>query len=147
MGHKLSKDEIAYFYELLYKYEHESHAGYQDAKVMEKIGADIALDDNHREVDNIANAIRNTLQFTPYRNNKCWAILRHVRNAMAHGNIQSVDGDTSFLIQDYSDHSKRQVCNMLALIEKDKFYKLIEAVNETRNNKRKKNAKSKKLKK
>ena len=128
MMHKLSKDEIAYFYELLYKYEYDSRAGYQDDKLDTSVDADVSLDDKHQKNDNITVSIDNTLQFTPYYNNKCWAILYHVRNAFAHGNIQSVDNDNSFLIQDFSDKKKRQKCNMLAKIEKTKFYDLIKAI-------------------
>ncbi len=146
MTHNLSKEEIAYFYELLYKYEHESHAGYQDKEVEAKMGSDVLLDDNHQLGNNISTPIENTLQFTPYRNIKCWAILYHVRNALAHGNIQSVDNDKYFLIRDFSDKSKRQVCNMLAKIEKKKLYELINAIEDTRKNPRKNN-KSKKVKK
>lgn len=147
MEHRLNKDEIAYLYELLYEYEHESHAGYQDDKVIEKIGNDISLDSNHEIGDNIATAKKNVLQFTPYRNNKCWAILYHLRNALAHGNIQSVDDDKYFLIKDYSDRSKRKVRNMLTLIEKDKFYSLIKAISDTRKNAKVRKKKSKKAKK
>ena len=136
MTHNLSKEEIAYFYELLYKYEHESHAGYQDKEVEAKMGSDVLLDDNHQLGNNISTPIENTLQFTPYRNIKCWAILYHVRNALAHGNIQSVDNDKYFLIRDFSDKSKRQVCNMLAKIEKKKLYELINAIEDTRKNPR-----------
>lgn len=132
MDHKLSKDEIAYFYEFLYKYEHESHAGYQDGKVEAIIGESLSIDDNHKNGDNISIIIGNTLQFTPYKNNKCWAILHHVRNAFAHGNIQSVDNGKCFLILDYSDKSKRGKCNMLAKIEKDKFYDLVSVIEGTR---------------
>ena len=135
MEHELNKEEIAYFYELLYKYEHESHAGYQDDKVIEKIGGEINLDDNYKKGCNISTEKKNVLQFTPYRKNKCWAILYHTWNAFAHGNIQSVDDDKYFLIKDYSDKSKRQVCNMHALIEKEKFYRLIKTINETRKSK------------
>lgn len=149
MEHKLSKDEIAYFYELLYKYEYDSHGGYQDKKVKSLICGDLVLDDNHKDGENICSKKKNILQFTPFGKTNCWAILNHTRNAFAHGNIQSVDGDTSFLIQDYSDKSKRQICNMLALVEKDKFYKLIEVINDTRKKtiKRNKTTKSKKTKK
>lgn len=92
----------------------------------------MTLDDNYERNGNITDTIENTLKFSPYQNNKCWAILHHVRNAFAHGNIQSVDDDKLFFIQDFSDKSKRQKCNMLTKIEKDKFYKLVDTINLTR---------------
>ena len=45
MTHNLSKDEIEFFYNILYKYEHESHVGYQDKEVEAKMGSDVILDD------------------------------------------------------------------------------------------------------
>ena len=33
MTHNMSKDEIEFFYNILYKYEHESLAGYLDKEV------------------------------------------------------------------------------------------------------------------
>ena len=132
MGHGLTHNEIAYFYELLYKYEHETHAGYKDEEVVKRLEHDLILDDNYERNCNITGTIENSLKFTPYYNNKCWAILYHVRNAFAHGNIKSVDGDKYFLIQDYSDKGKRQKCNMLAKIEKNRFYMLIDIINTTR---------------
>lgn len=132
MEHKLNKDEIAYFYELLYKFEHGSRAGYQDDILDAMIGKDDILDDNHQKKDNISIATENTIHFTPYYNNKCWGILYHVRNAIAHGNIKSVDEDRYFLIQDFSDRSKRQMRNMYTKIEKDKFYHLINVIEKSR---------------
>ena len=58
MEHKLSKDEIAYFYELLYKYEYDSHGGYQDKKVKSLICDDLVLDDNHKDGENICSKKR-----------------------------------------------------------------------------------------
>lgn len=130
--HKLTKEEICSFYELLYKYEHESHAGYKDEEVVKKLKNDLIFDDNYEPKGNIIGEVENTLKFSPYRNNKCWAILYHVRNAFAHGNIKSVENDKYFLIQDYSDKSKRLKCNMLAKIEKEKFFDLIDIINATR---------------
>lgn len=147
MEHLLNKAEIAYFYELLYKYEHESHAGYQDKKVIAEVSGDITLDDNHKNDENLTNIQGNVIQFTPYHKNKCWAILYHVRNAFAHGNLKSKD--KFFLIKDYSDKNKRERCNMLALVEKEKFYKLIRVMNDTRKipSNKKKDKSSKKRKK
>ena len=131
MNHNLNKEEKAYLYELLYKFEYGSRAGYQDDKLDTMI-ADVAINDNYKKKDNIAAAPDNSLHFTPYYNNKCWAILYHVRNAFAHGNIESVDNDKMFLIKDYSDRKNRQVCNMYAKIEKEKFYRLINAIEKSK---------------
>ena len=90
MSMNLTKDEIEYFYRLLYKYEHESHAGYKVNKVLEIVGNEVTLDDQHEYGDNITNIKQDCLQFSPYRKNKCWAILFHVRNAFAHGNIEKL---------------------------------------------------------
>lgn len=128
----LSNKEIAYFYDLLYRYEHESHAGYNDDEMIKKV--DVIIDDKYNQNDNIACEKINTIKFSPYYNNKCWGILYHVRNALAHGNIESVTEDNCFLIKDYSDKRKRQKCNMLAKIEKEKFYQLIKAIETTRKN-------------
>ncbi len=128
----LSEKEVKFFYDLLYKYEHGSHAGYQDGKVLEEIQGVIELDDNYNKECNITRKAINEIKFAPYRNNKCWAIQYHIRNAFAHGNIKSVDNDTAFLIQDFSDKSKREKCNMLCYIEKGNLYTLIRIMEETR---------------
>lgn len=136
MNQTLTESEILFFYNLLFKYEHESKAGYKDDEVEEQMGDMVQLDANYKDGDNITDEQMNCLKFSPYRKNKCWAILRHIRNAFAHGNIQSVEGDTAFLIKDYSDRSKRSKCNMLAKIDKQIFYNLISTIEEVRDKKR-----------
>ena len=136
MKQTLNKDEIEFFYNLLYKYEHESHAGYQDKKVLKAIGNNIIIDDKHEKNEIISIEKTNCLQFTPYHNCKCWAILYHVRNSFAHGNIQSIEKDTTFLIRDYSDKGKRTKCNMLGIVKKSNFYELIDAIEKTKKTKR-----------
>lgn len=132
MRQTLNKDEIEYFYNLLFKYEHEpSYAGYQDARVLDAIGSKIEIDDNHEDDENIINEKNNCIQYHR-RRYKCRAILRHVRNAFAHGNIQSVDNDSAFLIKDYDDPQGRTKCNMLAKAKKDYLYELIDVMESTR---------------
>lgn len=142
MTHNLSKDEIEFFYNLLYKYEHESHAGFQDKEVEKLICSKVALDDKHKDSENITIEKKNCLQF-PYRKYRCRSILNHVRNAFAHGNIQSIENDSAFLIQDYSDRN-RTTCNMLGIINKKDFYELIYTMEKTRK-KVKKNKKTSKV--
>jgi hypothetical protein len=131
MTHNLNKDEIEFFYKILYKYEHESHAGYQDKEVEKMIGSKVTLDDVHKDSENITTEKKNCLQF-PHRQNKCITILNHIRNAFAHGNIQSIENNTEFLIQDYSDKKVRSKCNMLGIINKKDFYELMDAMEKTR---------------
>jgi hypothetical protein len=131
MTHNLSKDEIEFFYNILYKYEHESHAGYQDKEVEDLVGSKVTLDDNHTDAENITSEKKNCLQF-PNRQSKCIAILYHIRNAFAHGNIMSIENNTEFLIQDYSDKKVRSKCNMLGIINKKDFYELIDVMEKTR---------------
>lgn len=129
--HNLSKDEIEFFYKILYKYEHESLAGYQDKEVEKMIGSKVAFDDKHKDGENITTEKKNCLQF-PFRKYICRSILNHVRNAFAHGNIQSIENDSAFLIQDYSDGKKRSTCNMLGIINKKDLYELIDVMEKTR---------------
>ena len=143
MTHNLSKDEIEFFYNILYKYEYESLAGYQDKEVEKMIGSKVALDDNHTDVENITTEKKNCLQF-PKRQSECKAILNHIRNAFAHGNIVSIENNTEFLIQDYSDKKVRSKCNMLGIINKKDFYELIDAMEKTRK-KARKNKKRRKI--
>lgn len=131
MTHNLSKKEIEFFYNILYKYEHESLAGYQDKEVEKLIGSKVTLDDKHKDGENITTEKKNCLQF-PYRKYKCRSILNHVRNAFAHGNIQSIENDSAFLIQDYSDGRNKTTCNMLGIINKKDFYELIDTMEKTR---------------
>ena len=131
-SNKLSSDEILYFYDLLLKYEHESYTGYQEKKVLEKFEGKIGFDDQHTKQENITQETDDCFRFTPFAHNKCAAILYHVRNSFAHGNLQSIDNDTKFLIKDYSDTKKRQKCNMLGIISKELFYELVDFMNKTR---------------
>ena len=101
----------------------------------------MALDDNHTDVENITTEKKNCLQFTN-RKYKCRSILHHVRNAFAHGNIQSIDNDSAFLIQDYSDGRNRTTCNMLGIVNKKYFYELIDAMEKTRKVTKKKTSKT-----
>ena len=139
MKQSLNKEEIFFFYNLVFKYEHESHAGYQDDKVVEEIGSEVVFDYNHRNGECITKEMDNVLKFTLYHNNLCWAILYHIRNSFAHGNLQSVDNDTFFLIKDFSDKSVRKKCNMLGKIEKNKLYRLIDIIEQKRNKTKGKN--------
>lgn len=91
----------------------------------------MTLDDQHKDGENITVKKENCLQF-PQRKYICRSILNHVRNAFAHGNIQSIENDTVFLIQDYSDGRNRTTCNMLGIINKQYFYELIDAMEKTR---------------
>lgn len=141
MTHHLSKNEIEFFYNILYKYEHESLAGYQDKEVEKLIGSKVTLDDKHKDGENITTEKKNCIQL-PYRKYRCRSILNHVRNAFAHGNIYSIENDSAFLIRDYCDGRNRTTCNMLGIINKKNFYELINAMEKTR-----KVTKKKKIKK
>ena len=49
----LSKEEILYFYNLLYKYEYDSYFGFQDEKALKLVGDKISFDDKHVHGENI----------------------------------------------------------------------------------------------
>ena len=105
---KLSDKEKLYFYDILYKYEHDvSHAGYRPEVFLEKLADLVSINDNYVKGTNITMEESNALHFTPYNNNVCWAILYHVRNSMDHGNLYSTIDMKSFIIFDYSDREKR----------------------------------------
>lgn len=140
MEQTLNKEEIEFFYQLLYRYERESHAGYQDETVLGLIGSKIEIDDMHNDKENISTEKDNCLQF-PHRRFKCLTILYHIRNAFAHGNIESIENGSTFLIKDFSDKSKRSKCNMLGKIDKNLFYELIGIMESTRKKTNKNNNK------
>ena len=130
---KLSDKEILFFYNLLYDYEHdESHAGYKPNDFLEELGHLVNVNDNYDKKANITKFEENTMDFTPYNNNICWAILFHIRNSIAHGNLYSSSDDKSFLIFDYSDREKRSRCSMSGMVEKTKLYKLLDIIKKTR---------------
>ena len=131
MKQNLSNEEIVFFYNLLFRYEHETLAGYKDDDVMRVIGSKIVIDDNHTDDEILSYVKDNCIQYA-YRKNKCRAILRHIRNAFAHGNIQSTEKYSVFIMKDYDDPSKRKKCNMLAKVNKGYFYELIDAMESTR---------------
>ncbi len=139
----LNEAEIKFFYDILYNIEHEKPIGYNDRKVEKRIGEEVKMDNKHSEDENLTTPQLNVFQYSPRYWNKCSGLLGHPRNAFAHGNIDSVE-DNKFLIKDFSDKSKRSKCNMLALIEKTKFYNLIEAMKDTRNVEKAKKKESKK---
>lgn len=148
MKTSLTEPEIAYFYNLLFDFEHVKPIGYTDCKVEKEIGEKIILDNEHDKDENITNPILNRIQFAPYYWNKCSGILGHLRNAFAHGNITSVDNDKNYLIKDFSDKSKRHKCNMLAYVDKNRFHNLINVMLKTRDiDKAKKKAKARKSQK
>ena len=130
---KLSDEEILYFYNILYEYEHDaSHGGYKQEDFLKKLDNLVHLNDQYGRNANITILNENDLEFTPYNNNICWAILYHIRNSIAHGNLYSTNDDNSFLILDYWDKEKRTKCSMSGLIEKDKLYQMIQLIKNTR---------------
>lgn len=130
---KLRDEEILYFYNILYEYEHDiTHGGYNPDAFRRELNDLVIVNDQYEKTANISLLKQNDLEFTPYNNNICWAILWHIRNSMAHGNLYSTNDDKNFLIFDYSDREKRTKCSMSGLVEKDKLIKLIEIINKTR---------------
>lgn len=131
---KLSDEEILYFYRLLHDYEHGYLKGYNEKKFLKLINPIVKTDDHYPRGTNTNITIvkDNLLSFTPYGRTQCKGILYHIRNSFAHGNLYSVSNGSKFLIQDYSDRTKRQKCNMLGLIDKEKFYSMIVAMKSTK---------------
>lgn len=134
----LSPKEILYFYDLLLRYEYESYTGYQDKEVFKKVGGKIIFDDKHVQGENITQETDECFRFVPFGQTICGAILYHIRNSFAHGNLQSIENDTKFLIKDYSDKKKRRKCNMLGKISKIELYALVDIMNKTRKKSNKK---------
>lgn len=130
---KISDEEILYFYNFLYEYEHDgSHAGYKPALFLQELGNLVIVNDNYDKKANINKLEQNNLHFTPYNKNLCWAIMYHIRNSIAHGNLYSTCDGQSFLIFDYSDKEKRSRCTMSGKVEKTKLYKLLSLIQKTR---------------
>lgn len=133
---KLNDKEIIYFYNLLVEYEQTSiFTGLQERPFLNAIEGIVTIDDHYDRYDrsvNITEATKNCFKFTQYGSNVCHGILHHVRNSFAHANLYSTDDDKSFLIQDFCDKKIRSKCNMLAYIDKQTFYKVIQSIKDTR---------------
>lgn len=130
---KLSDEEILYFYNILYEYEHDAtHGGYRQDVFLQKLDKLVLLNDQYEKKANITVLNENDMEFTPYNANVCWAILYHIRNSIAHGNLYSTSDDRFFLIYDYSDKEKRTKCSMSGLVEKEKLYQMIQIIKDTR---------------
>ena len=121
---KHENDELLFFYGFLYQYEKDAnHKGYNSRYLSKDLRAVI---DNHQK-DIKKNKSNNLILYTG--KTVVADFLRHLRNAVAHCNIQSVTEKNTFILYDEDRSGK---CTMYGSINKPLFYKLISEINKTR---------------
>ena len=139
--HRIKDEELPFFYNILYRYEAEERKGLNYQFVEKELRSVVNLQYKQKDVSGPISP--NTIRYS----GGCVSVdlLRHVRNAFAHGNIRS---DDSKNIYSFYDEWHGQ-CNMKGIMNKDVFRKLINAIFETKDGKKvtpKRIVKQKKLK-
>lgn len=123
--YKLEKEDLSFFYDILYRYEKEDkHNGYDYRLVDKKLKNKITLLHNQKSIS--TPKTKNTILYSggpiiP-------ALLRHVRNAFAHCNIRSTEGGLTYSFYDEYQGN----CTMSGTMDKAIFHGLIKEIQKIR---------------
>lgn len=121
---KLSEDELQFFYNFLFQYENDvNHKGYNSRYLNKELRS--LLDNKQKNIKKPKET--NLILYTG--KTVIADFLRHLRNAVAHCNIQSDSQKASFVLYDEDRSGK---CSMYGIINKAVFYKLLSEINKTR---------------
>ncbi len=124
---RLDKEEMDFFYQILYQYENEeNHKGYNLRYLSKDLRSKINL--KGKQTNITAPKAKNTLYYSG--STVIADLLRHVRNAFAHCNIGSSKNSLTFTF--YDEYQGR--CTMAGSMDKAIFYSLISEINKTRKN-------------
>lgn len=120
---KLIDDELVYFYELLYEYESDdNHKGYNSRFLSKDLRSVL----KNKQSSIKEPKTRNTILYSGSSVIKDF--LRHLRNAVAHCNVKSIDSTNTF--EFYDEYQGR--CTMAGSVSKTIFYQLIKEIRKTR---------------
>ena len=121
----LEKEEMSFFYEILFLYENDdNHKGYDIRFLSKELRSKIDLKGKRTNIT--APKAKNTLCYTG--STVIADLLRHVRNAFAHCNIGSSINSLTFTF--YDEYQRR--CTMAGSMDKAIFYSLIKEIKKTR---------------
>lgn len=128
----LSESEIQYFYNLLYILERETkYEGFNIQKIKPSTKKMIQLNgDFGKDVSVTKPNKKNVLNFRG-KNKKTKHLLKHIRNSFAHGLIES-RGNYFYLLdlpsENIPEQFREKYANMIGIMSKNVFYKMIKAV-------------------
>lgn len=121
---KLEDYELRFFYNILYEYESDkSHKGFNAHYLSRGLRATLA----HKQKDIQKTKDSNLILYTG--KSVIRDFLKHLRNAIAHCNVQSNSSKESFTLFDEDRNGK---CSMYGRINKAIFYKLLNEIFKTR---------------
>lgn len=121
---KLKNDELRFFYDFLFQYESDiNHKGFNARKLSKDLRKVLANSQKNIRKPKDSNLILYTGK-TVIRD-----FLRHLRNAVAHCNVQYISNKNSFILYDEDKEGK---CSMYGQINKALLYKLIDVIYKTR---------------
>jgi len=128
----LNEKEVQYFYNLLYILERVAkYKGFNISRIPSEIKKSIHLAPNYMENSKIPKpSERNTINYWGKSNHSKY-LLKHIRNSFAHGLLES-KGDTFYFLDIPSgkenEKNLEDVASMIGFMDKDVFYKMMEAV-------------------
>ena len=128
----LNEKEVQYFYNLLYILERVTkYKGFNISHIPLEIKKTINLNPNYLENSKIPiPSDRNTINYWGKSNHSKY-LLKHIRNSFAHGLLES-RGDSFFFLDippgKENEKNLEDVASMIGSMDKDVFYKMMEAV-------------------
>lgn len=128
----LNEKEVQYFYNLLFILERVAEfKGFNISRIPPEIKKSIKLNPNFVENSKIPKpSERNTINYWGKSNHSKY-LLKHIRNSFAHGLLKS-KGDTFYFLDvppgKEGETNLEDVASMIGSMDKDLFYKMMEAV-------------------
>ena len=128
----LSKNEVQYFYYLLYILERVTkYKGFNISRTDAKVRNLVDLNPNYTDKESVPKpSNKNAINYRGKSNHSRY-LLKHIRNSFAHGLLESRGDDFYFLDippGKENESNLEAVASMIGTVNKEVFYELIEAI-------------------